>query len=201
MRLGVDADSFFDHLVESIAYDYEQALGKKLGRARLKKGLTYQKKLSAKIGKGQAATKVKVTELTRPSVYEATFTTSRGVNTIRYEIAPVEAGAGEAGAIEVTYTEGFEGSGAMMDLNQKLMSLVFSGGGKRRVKQLLRAIEAHIKQRDAEEAERDAALIGAVGAEDEETGDDAAATAAASPAQGDDAAATASANHKQQEGE
>lgn len=158
MRLGVDAESFFNHLVESIAYDYEQALGKKLGRARLKKGLTYQKKLHAKVGKGALTTKVKVTELTRPATYEATFTTSRGVNTIRYDIAEVAApDAADGPAIEVTYEEGFEGATALMGMNQRLMSLVFSMGGKKRIKRTLRAIEAHIKDEAAQAAERETA--------------------------------------------
>lgn len=149
-HLDIEADDFFDQLLESIAYDYQEATGKKLGRARLKSGLTYTKHLQGR-ARGNQGVKVKVMELTRPSVYEVTFSSQTGVNTMSYRIEPAA-----AGGIDVTYEETFEGGNLMANFNQRLMGTLLNRGGKKRVRELLHAIERHVKNEAEEAAEAEA---------------------------------------------
>ena len=78
----------------------------------LKAGFTYQKTLNAKLGGAQHVT-TKITEFEPPRLYAASITSSRGVNTVRYEIEPIEG----QDAISVVYEEGYEGDKTLNDLN------------------------------------------------------------------------------------
>lgn len=87
VKMGISADDLFDSIVTSVLYDVEQARGKKVPAKKLKAGFTYQKTLNAKLGGAQHVT-TKITEFEPPRLYAASITSSRGVNTVRYEIEP-----------------------------------------------------------------------------------------------------------------
>ena len=104
VKMGISADDLFESIVTSVLYDAEQARGKKVPAKKLKAGFTYQKTLNAKLGGAQHVT-TKITEFEPPRLYAASITSSRGVNTVRYEIEPIEG----QDAISVVYEEGYEG--------------------------------------------------------------------------------------------
>ncbi len=74
VKMGIGADELFESIVTSVRYDAEQARGKKV---------------PAKVGGAQHVT-TKITEFEPPRLYAASITSSRGVNTVRYEISPLE---------------------------------------------------------------------------------------------------------------
>lgn len=139
-RLQVSADAFFSSVVTSVLYDIEQATGEKLTAGDLKEGYTYHKSLQAKVGGARKVTTT-ITAFDAPRLYEASFTSGQGVNTVRYEIAPVE---GE-NAIDVSYEEGFTGNKASTDLNGKLMGSLYSWSAKKRIKKRLHQMETYLQ--------------------------------------------------------
>lgn len=142
-HLDVDAESFFACLLDSIRYDYEQTTGKKLADTRLKQGLGYKKGLRGKVGTSIHPVQVKVTELVRPRAYEAAFSSSRGVNSIRYDIAP-----DAHGGIAVTYREGSKSPSFWNELNDKLVGGVYGLFAARRIRRTLSNMERYIKHQE-----------------------------------------------------
>lgn len=144
VKMGIGADELFESIVTSVRYDAEQARAKKVPAKKIKAGFTYQKTLAAKVGGAQHVT-TKITEFEPPRLYAASITSSRGVNTVRYEISPLEGGEG----ISVVYEEGYAGDKALNDLNGKLMGALYSPFAKRKIKNRLRDMETYIKQHGA----------------------------------------------------
>lgn len=151
VKLGVRAEDFFDSIVTSVLYDAEQARGKKVPEKKLKAGFTYQKTLNAKIGGAQHVT-TKITDFEPPRLYAASITSSRGVNTVRYEIEPVDDGR----TIELVYEEGYTGEKTLNDLNGKLMGTLYGPFAKRKIKKRLQDMERYIKQQGASSMRDDA---------------------------------------------
>lgn len=153
VKMGIRAEDLFDSIVTSVIYDAEQARGKKVPAKKIKAGFTYQKTLNAKVGGAQHVT-TKITEFEPPFLYAASITSSRGVNTVRYQIEPIDG----QDAINVVYEEGYAGDKALNDLNGKLMGALYSPFAKRKIKNRLRGMETYIKQHGAstldEEVER-----------------------------------------------
>ncbi len=89
VKMAISAEDLFDSITESVLYDAEQAKGKKIPVKKLKAGFSYQKMLDAKVGGAQHVT-TKITDFEPPYLYAASITTSRGVNTDRYEIEEAE---------------------------------------------------------------------------------------------------------------
>lgn len=143
-RLDVTAEAFFASVVNSVRYDIEQATGDKVAAADIVAGYSYKKSLRAKAGGSRAVTAT-IVELEAPRVYEASFTSGEGVNTVRYEVTPAEGGS----SIDVVYEEGFTGNKAMSDLNGKIMGSLYSWTAKRRIKKRLHQMEAYLQSHPA----------------------------------------------------
>lgn len=141
VKLNVSAEEFFASITRSVLYDAEQARGKKVPAKKLKAGFTYQKMLNAKIGGAQHVT-TKITEYEPPVRYAATIVSSKGENTVRYELDPVP---GER-AVNLTYEEGYAGDKTLNDLNGKLVGFFYGPFAKRKIKRRLRDMETYIKQ-------------------------------------------------------
>ena len=77
-RLYVDVNEFFNQLETSIAYDIEQATGKKI---KPYKGYKYKKVMKNKVGR-KGEVEVVITELTPPKCYSASFKSINGINKI-----------------------------------------------------------------------------------------------------------------------
>ncbi len=150
VKMAISAEDLFDSITESVLYDAEQAKGKKIPAKKLKAGFSYQKMLDAKVGGAQHVT-TKITDFEPPYLYAASITSSRGVNTVRYEIEPIEG----QDAINVTYEEGYVGDKALNDLNGKLVGALYSPFAKRKIKNRLRDMEMYIKQHDGSSKEAD----------------------------------------------
>lgn len=150
VKLNVSAEEFFASITRSVLYDAEQARGKKVPAKKLKAGFTYQKMLNAKIGGAQHVT-TKITEYEPPFRYAASVASSKGENTVRYELDPVE---GER-AVNITYEEGYAGDKTLNDLNGKLVGFFYGPFAKRKIKRRLRDMETYIKQNPGVEAGED----------------------------------------------
>lgn len=150
VKLNVSADEFFASITRSVLYDAEQARGKKVPAKKLKAGFTYQKMLNAKIGGAQHVT-TKITEYEPPFRYAASVVSSKGENTVRYELDPVE---GER-AVNITYEEGYAGDKTLNDLNGKLVGFFYGPFAKRKIKRRLRDMETYIKQNPGVDAGED----------------------------------------------
>lgn len=141
VRLEVGPEELFEALVRSVCYDIEGATGKKVDPKRLKRGYSYRKELRTKTGAMRPA-KVRITEFERPGRYAASFTSADGTTTVGYAIEPAESGAG---AVRVTYEETFDSASAWNRANGKLTGSVYGLFAKRRVRRMLKDMEAYIK--------------------------------------------------------
>lgn len=150
VKLNVSAEEFFASITRSVLYDAEQARGKKVPAKKLKAGFTYQKMLNAKIG-GAQHVMTKITEYEPPFRYAASVASSKGENTVRYELDPVE---GER-AVNITYEEGYAGDKTLNDLNGKLVGFFYGPFAKRKIKRRLHDMETYIKQNPGAEAGED----------------------------------------------
>lgn len=141
VKLNVTAEEFFAAITRSVLFDAEQARGKKIPLKKLKAGFTYQKMLNAKIGGAQHVT-TKITEFEAPVRYAASIVSSKGENTVRYVLEPVEG----QNAVNVTYEEGYAGDKALNDLNGKFVGFFYGPFAKRKIKRRLHDMETYIKQ-------------------------------------------------------
>ncbi len=138
MHLKVDADSFFDCLVDSIVYDINNESNKHVKPEDLKPGFMYKKKMKTKT-KAIADVKVKFIEFERPLRYSAQYKTSEDTTTASYEITPAE-----MGGIDIVYTESYESKSTFNSWNYKLVSSIYSFKAKKRMKRTLKAMESFI---------------------------------------------------------
>ncbi|MGG7056960.1 DUF3284 domain-containing protein [Clostridium nigeriense] len=136
--LYVDAESFFNNLLNNIAYDISNTTGKEIPLNNIKKGFHYKKILNNKLGR-KGTVNVKITEFNKPTSYSAEFQSSSGINTISYYIETLD-----KNNINVTYIEDYKGSKYLMDFNYKLLNIFFKKGAKKRVIQFLHSIEKSI---------------------------------------------------------
>jgi hypothetical protein len=134
-HLNVSAESFFDRIVASIAYEASQAKGKTVDVSKICTGYSYTKTISR--GKGKTfETKVKLTDITRPTSYSAKLTSTQGVNTMSYRIQTTE-----PGRIDVTYEETFVENNPDHGFGSKLLGSLSEKRGEKRARQLLHQIE------------------------------------------------------------
>lgn len=136
-RLYVDVNEFFNQLETSIAYDIEQATGKKI---KPYKGYKYKKVMKNKVGR-KGEVEVVITDLTPPKCYSASFKSINGINKISYIIEEIE-----EYCIDVTYREEFEGNTKAVDTNFKLMQFFYKRRARKRASKILRAMESYLRQ-------------------------------------------------------
>ena len=83
-----------------------------------------------------------ITEFEPPRLYAASITSSRGVNTVRYEIEPIEG----QDAISVVYEAGLRGpTRPSTTSTANSWGTLYSPFAKRKIKKRLRDMEAYIK--------------------------------------------------------
>lgn len=139
-KLYIDAESFFDAIAHSVAYDISDASGKKTSIKQIKKGFSYTKVMKNKV-KRKGKVSVKITKWNPPFSYSAEFTSFSGINTLSYEIETLE-----EGCIGVNYMEDFKGVTKSKDMNFKLVSVFYNRKAKKRALRLIRAIEKYAQE-------------------------------------------------------
>lgn len=82
---------------------------------------------------------VRIDAYEEPQLYQASFESTEGANTIRYEIAPCPQG------LLVAYEETFSTPSTLGAFNQKLMQGLLARSSKRRTCAQLGALEAQLK--------------------------------------------------------
>lgn len=129
-----------DFIRQQILSDIEQSNGNKIALSDLKSGYQYQKELKNKMGKsGQVITRI---EELSDTCYKASFESWQGINTLCYQMKPID-----KTHTEVTYEEEYNTESKANSLNYKLMSMLYSKSNKQRIHVLLSNIENMIKEK------------------------------------------------------
>ncbi len=138
MHLDVDAQSFFDCLVESVVYDVNTESNKHCKAKDLKVGFSYKKKMTTKTN-AVADVKVKITDFAPPHRYSAQFKSSNDITTVSYTIEP-----GKNGGIDVHYEEGFESQSHFNTWNYKFVTMIYNFKAKKNMRRNLRRMQSYI---------------------------------------------------------
>ena len=144
VTIEVTAEELYSLLMSSVKHDVEQATGQEVSLEELVSGYTYKKKLTNKLGKEANATSV-LTKIEKPHIYEAEFTTGRGINKLAYHLEPLE-----DGYLSVTYSEEYVPISKSAGVNFKLVGFFYKKSTKKRMIGLIRMMEAHILQERTE---------------------------------------------------
>lgn len=137
-ELNVSADEFFARIAESVAYDIYANTNKQVKVNQIKKGYSYTRKMSGKMGnKGEI--KATITDFEAPSIYAIHFESKQGDNTLSYVINPID-----DDNIEVIYTENYVAASKSKSWNAKIMQALYKRGNKKKVNRLITQIENYI---------------------------------------------------------
>lgn len=136
--LDVSSEEFFNVLENSIFEDIKNNY-KKANLDDIKKGFSYTKKLNNNL-KQEAKVKITIEEYIKNSLYESSFATSKGINTIRYSLTESENDIG----CNLIYEEDYFSDKTSLGLNYKLMNFLLKRKNKRKVNNLIRSIESYI---------------------------------------------------------
>ena len=141
VKIKATADELYSLLMNSVKHDIERATGQDISAKELVSGFTYKKKLTNKLGREANATGV-LTRIEKPHIYEAEFTTNRGINKVAYHLESLE-----DGYLNVTYSESYEPRNKNMDINFKIVNFFYKKSTKKRMIGLIQAMELHIHSR------------------------------------------------------
>jgi len=141
VKIKATADELYSLLMNSAKHDIEQATGQDISFEELATGYTYKKKLTNKLGKEANATGV-LTKVEKPHFYEAEFTSGRGVNKVAYHLEPLD-----DGYLNVTYREAYEPISKNAEINFKIVNFFYKKSTRKRMKNLIRMMEAHIQNK------------------------------------------------------
>lgn len=136
--LKVTPSEFFKVLSTSVAADISSAKGESVNVKDVKSGTAYKKTLKNKMG-SKSEVKVKIQEFNNQT-YKASFQSTRGINTLCYQIAQ------EGENTLITYSEEFEASGAISKVNHKMMTKLYDKKSTKKVNILLDSMESYIIQ-------------------------------------------------------
>ncbi|WP_251157782.1 DUF3284 domain-containing protein [Caniella muris] len=135
-RLDAAPERVFDLIERSVAADMEQS-GRKVGPKGIRRGTSYTKAMRTKLGAARTVT-VRVEAFEAPRLYEASFTSSDGVNTVRYEVGPADGGS------TLSYEESFVAPTTLGSLNGRIMQRLYARRAKRRMEAMLDVVEARL---------------------------------------------------------
>lgn len=138
MDLKVSQETFFDFLVASIIQDIEQNTGKKITKADIKAGYSYDKKLKTKVGKMGSAN-VTIVTFEPNTQYVASFESNQGTNFISYKMKSLE-----VDKTNVIYTEEFIAADKPKEWNFKLVHFFYKKKSEKRAETNLKNIESYI---------------------------------------------------------
>lgn len=127
--MNVRADQLYDAILDSISYEA------KISKKKVVKGFSYTKEMKTKMSaKGNIL--VTIEDLEENRIYAARFSSAQGENYLKYEINEID-----ENKIEVTYTEGFEGSSKSKTLNYKLLNSFYRRSFNKKTNTTLENIE------------------------------------------------------------
>jgi len=137
MTLDVEPKEFFELLAASVLHDINTSTNNNFELKDISAGYSYKKRILNKFARQIEAT-VTINKFEMPLVYEASFKTLRGTNTVGYYIEDLQ------GSALVRYSEVFKGVSSFADINYNFMSIFFKKNTKKRIKNMLRLMESHI---------------------------------------------------------
>lgn len=144
VELYVTAEEFYDLLEKSVLAETNRGKIK-----HLKTGMTYEKEMRSGTKKSQKAT-ITVDSVIPNKEYASSIKSNRGdITKMKYEISE------NKDSINVEYTEDYIATGFTDQLNHKFVSLFYAGKQKKRMRQLLYAMEEHILKNRPESKENE----------------------------------------------
>lgn len=129
-------EKLFTILMDSLLEDISETQGKQVKLEDIGKGYSYKKQLKTKVGK-EGLIRVTITQLEVPSIYEATFESAQGFNTLSYKLEDVD-----DSHFNLTYTEEFMSEKKSQNLNHGLMSRLYKRSNKKKANLVLNQLEA-----------------------------------------------------------
>ena len=130
----------FELIMDAILFDIESANEEKYSLEDVYDGFTYSKKLKNKFG-NKDKVEVTVVKIVRPKYYEAHFKSRDGLNILSYEFKEKE-----DEMFDLIYRENFQSDKAILNLNFKIMSFLFSTSSKKHVKIMLDKLQVLLNQ-------------------------------------------------------
>lgn len=125
----------FGILMDSLLADIYASTQQQAAIEDIHVGYFYKKQLSTKLGKA-GVIKVTITKLEVPNLYEATFQSAQGFNTLSYALEDVD-----DTHVKVVYQETFMSEKKSQNLNYGLMSWLYKRSNKKKANLVLNQIE------------------------------------------------------------
>jgi len=134
----------FSILMNSLLEDIKLSQEKEVKLEDIGKGYSYKKQLKTKVGK-EGRIKVTITQLEIPVIYEATFESAQGFNTLSYRIEDID-----ESHFKLTYKEEFYSEKKSNNLNFGLMSKLYKRSNKKQANLVLSQLEAMMQKQIGE---------------------------------------------------
>ena len=144
VKIKATSDELFTLLMDSVKHDVERATSQDISLEELVSGYTYKKNLTNKLGKEASATSI-LTKIEKPHIYEAEFTSSRGINRIAYHLDPID-----DGYLKVNYREEYEPVNKNAEINFKIVNFFYKRSTRKRMTRMIQMMEAHIQNEKGE---------------------------------------------------
>jgi len=142
MTINATAKDFYNLILASCAHDINRSTNQNLTPNDITSGFTYKKNLTNKIGKtGDSTAVIKTVDF--PHLYEATFTTRRGINTLSYQIHEES-----KGKLCINYKEVYEPIDKSHALNFKLTNFFYRRSFKKKMTNTITLMEQHLAKID-----------------------------------------------------
>lgn len=129
-------EKMFSIFTNSILEDIKNFTDEDMTQFEIKEGYSYKKPLRSKIGK-EGDIKVVIQKFDIPNIYEATFESAQGVNTLSYLLEEID-----DTHFKLTYNENFVSEKKSNNLNFGLMSKLYKRSNKKQADLLLNQLEA-----------------------------------------------------------
>lgn len=141
--MNTSVDNLHQFLSKMVLQDIKEtslnASHQEIDESLVNEGFTYTKKILNKTGKS-GVVKV-IIEALKPGLYEVSFESSNGVNTIKYSYEE-----NDADTINLIYEEDFVSEAKTKSLNHSLMSRLYQRSNKKRINAQLDRIQSLINE-------------------------------------------------------
>ncbi|CQR25052.1 hypothetical protein BN1356_01395 [Streptococcus varani] len=135
---SLPARAIFKAITKSLVDDYVQNTKESLKEEDLRPGLSYIKYFG---NKNQSSSKVTLTALDSPNLYEVVFSTNRGKQTISYQLESIS-----DTETQICYSQKVEQGTFAQKTNDFIAGLFFKKGLERKIEAQLTALVNYVQQ-------------------------------------------------------
>lgn len=138
MILHVSQKEFFEYLTQSIMIDIFKNTNVFKCKEEIIPGLTYKKKIK-NANHTESNVHVELIEYQTPSLYKSKITNNFNINTITFECNEIN-----ENQVQIIYTENYDSTKKLQLINYYFVSFILSKTMKKKIKNMLLAMEKHI---------------------------------------------------------